>query len=116
LDDLEHLVGAEGGGDEVPALDQLLDGLGVLAQTEEVVFLRHLGQLEGRVIGTAAIDEIALLLPLLAALAVETLVERLVDVILRAKPAEDLLAGAMMGGGRGPDEEVVREVQLLPGA
>ena len=81
-------------------------------QTEEVVLLLDvLGP--SAVIGAEAVDQVGLVLELLAADAVKAAVDVLVDVAVVVDPLEELLDEALMTLVRRADEEVVLDVDLL---
>src|SRR5262249_27803822 len=86
----------------------------VLRQPEEVVLLANPLRLERRMERTVAVDEILLLLELLAADAVPAFVDAFVDVAALIDPAGNLGGARLVSRLRGADEIVERHVQPGP--
>ena len=110
---VDHLVDAACRLEEGAALQQLLHGLGVFRETEEVGLL--LGVLDGAAaVGALAVDELGLGPEALAVLAVFAAVLALVDVAVVVHLAEHALDGLdVIIVGRA-DEAVVGDVHQLP--
>ena len=110
---VNHLVDAGRRLKESAALEQLLHGLCVLGEAEEVGFLLGVVHLAAAV-GAFAVDKLALGPEALTGGAVFALVGSFVDVALVVHLLEDALHGLDMIVVGGADEAVVRDVHQLP--
>ncbi len=108
-----HLVYAGGRLKESPCLQQLLHGLCVLGQAEEVGFLLRVMYLSAAVRALAVL-ELALCPEALAGSAVLALVSALIDIALVVHLLEDALDGLYMIVVSCADKAVVGDVHQLP--
>ncbi len=108
-----HFIDAGRGSEESAALKQLLHGLCVLGETEEVGFLLGVVDLAAAV-GASAVFELALSPEAFAGSAVLALVRALIYIALVIHLLEDALYGLYVIIIGGADEAVVRDVHQLP--
>src|SRR5262249_49739759 len=117
FDEPQNLVSTDVGLQELGMrLEMIQEPLLVLREPEEVVLLADPLGRQRRMERTLAIDEVLLLLELLAADAVPALVDALVDLSLVVEPASKLRDARTMARLRRPDEVVEGDVELPPGA
>ena len=110
---VHHLVHPGAGFQEIGVLQQVLDPVGVLGQTEEIgLLLRILHRTAA--VGALAIHQLGLRPKGLAGLAVLALILALVDVALLVHLLKNLLDRGHMVVIRGADEAVVGDVHQLP--
>ena len=110
---VDHLIDAGGGLEEVAGLQQLLHGLCVLGETEEVGLLFSV--VDGTAaVGAHAVYKLALGPEALTGGAVLALVRALVDVTLLVHLLEDALDGLDVVVVGGADKAVVGDVHQLP--
>src|SRR6185503_19428228 len=111
----EDLVAADVRLEERPVGGEMIEQrLLVLRQPEEEVLLANPLRLQRRMQRAVAVDEILLLLELLAADAVPPLVDALVDVARFVEPLRQLGDADLVAWLGGADEVVERDVEMTP--
>ena len=113
LDEAARLVVPVARQHEVGALVIELEQLVLVGREPEEVVLLLDALRRGPVLGAEPVDELGLVLELLAAHAVQAGVDVLVDVAVVVDPLQELLHEALVALVGGTDEEVVVDIDLL---
>src|SRR5215207_9077284 len=117
LEQPQHFIAPDRGLDaQVAAVDKLEELVGVSAQIKKVISLSRWNQFQSRMLDTAAIDDLAVLLELLATSAVQPLVFGHIQIggVALLYAAQQLRNGAEVAWLRRPDPVIVAALEPGP--